>query len=222
MMFLLQTVNQIESAFYLLQTYRIDRNRFLSVFYLAENIFHFDISRLYAFAQWLHCRINTQQRPQDRLALLHLQKSPALIATQILSDRIQGVFYLSCMGEHLLFVFQKRLFSGLKASLAELVVLKTKIVFFFTIFFTRPPQPIKRIAQITITLIFRPVLRKQTFITGPNIDHTQLEAVVSQKQILVLGMYIDKLLSQLFEHCQGNGRIIDKSPTFSCRRQLSA
>ena len=53
------------------------------------------------------------------------------------------------------------------------------------------------------------------------IEHIQLEILISQQQILVLGMDIDKSVTQLLELCNSNRCIVYKSPAATRHRHLA-
>ena len=132
----------------------------------------------------------------------------------------RGHFYLAGVGKHLLLLFQRRLFSDLQMGFAQLVVLEAEIIFFPAFLFILPPQTHEFLVQRTITPVLVAILRERRLIVGPDVNHAQLEPIIAQKQVLMLRVNIDELLTQLFEQRQRDGCVIDKGTALALRRQF--
>ena len=57
-------------------------------------------------------------------------------------------------------------------------------------------------------------------VVSDDVHHIQLEILLVEQQVLVLGMDVDQSFSEFLQHSQLYGCIIDERATFSCRRQF--
>ena len=109
------------------------------------------------------------------------------------------------MFEHLLLLLHLSLLSALEVEFGELLQLEPQVVLVGLGFGKSLFGSGKFVGSLTIALVSLAVVGEQGAVVGNGVEHLQLEILLREQEILVLGMYIDKAVTDLAQRGQRYG-----------------
>ena len=120
------------------------------------------------------------------------------------------------MGHRLAALLQLFLFTVHELGVGQLLILKLQEVLCLTALFYLLSHPLLFFLQVVITHESLLIVGEFFGILSNDIDHTQLEVLLVQQQVLMLRVHIDQALTQFLEHRQRHRGVVDKRTTLTC------
>lgn len=106
--------------------------------------------------------------------------------------------------------------------MCQLVVLEPQEVGVLLIVLDALPELVECLPGRMIAVVCLLVLCQFLLVGGEDVDNTQLEVLLVEQQVLVLGVHVNEFLSQLFEHAELYGGVVDECAALARGEQFAA
>ena len=214
-MFLLEGIDGIQAFIDEIKAFGVELHVVFQHFDFRDQVVEVDISRPEPLADFLGTGEITLQRIRCGIRLFDELDAAHLLAVQQLRDLVERALDFLGVGERFLLLFQFLLLAGGEVSLLQLIQLETDVVFFLLGLGSLLLQLLQLLLQSLVAGIFLAVEDEQDFILRHDIDHAQLETVVAQQEILVLGMNVNQFCPQFLHNGEGNRGIVHECTRFA-------
>ena len=119
------------------------------------------------------------------------------------------------------FLFQLLLFPFLQVCICQLIDLETQVVLILLTGFRLFQCLFQLFGETAIGLVFGLVGIERFLMVGNNVEHVQLEVLLAQQQVLVLGMYVEELFTQFFQLRQRGRGVVDEGTRLTHRGEFT-
>ena len=200
MVFLLQVVETVQTFVHGVEFRRIKVHVVHQSAYLAGDILQFDIGAVHPCGQLL----GLGQHASDAFQRIHrtaqLCHDTRLICLQSIVGLVEGTLDLFRVGHRLTLLFQFLLLAWLQTGICQFLILELQKIHILSVALYLFLQRFQFVGSLVIGIIALLIGCQLLGVVGNDVEHAHLEILLVQQQVLVLGVYIHKSLTQFLEH----------------------
>ena len=222
MVFLLQVVETVQSFVDMVKFCGVEVDVAQQTAHFLCDILQLDIGAVHACGELLCLREHTTDTFHGIQGTTQLRYDACFICLQGIVGSIEGALDVLSMGHRVALLFQFFLFANIETSSLELLILELQEIHVLTVAFYLFLQGLQFVGSLVIGIVACLVVCQFLGVIGNNVEHTHLEVLFVQQQVLMLRVYIHEAFTQFLEHRQLHGGVVDKRPTFACCCQFSA
>ena len=219
---LLERINEIEAGVHFVEAGGIEFDFFFLVGHLLRDILQLDIDTVQTVGQFARRSKDRAQAHHRILAVLQGFEHTAFVGVQRLSGSIKSGLDVFGMGQHLRFLLQLFLLAVGKVGLLQLLQLEADVVFVRTTLLGTGHKRLQVLTGLPPVVVQLLIGGQLGIVVRQQVEHVQLEALLVEQEVLMLGVDIDEQLAQLF-HLRQRGRcVVDEGTALTRSIKLAA
>ena len=192
------------------------------VLYLAGHVHQFYAATLQSLCQVRGRSEYCGDSLQQVLGLPQGLHHTPFVSVQHLTGTVESRLDFLGMFQRPLFLFQFLFFPFLQVGFLQLAELERQVVLLILVSVSLLPGFLQLFLRVPVVCKELSVAFPVRLVLCQQVQYLQLEILLGQQQVLVLGVDVDELFAQCLQLCQSHRRVVDEGAALARSRQFAA